>query len=150
MSGPHAGSDVVRIERLLAAPIEDVFAAWTEPAQMAMWLSPRGRAEVEADVVVGGRLHVVMADRDVRIEHEGEFLELEPPVRVRFTWRSRFTGDEPSVVTVELHDEDGSTRLVLTHDRLPPEARASHAGGWSAILDHLAAVLAAGAAHGAG
>ena len=42
----------------------------------------------------------------------------------------RFTGDRPTVVAVELSDEDGKTRLVLEHDRLPPEERASHAGGW--------------------
>jgi uncharacterized protein YndB with AHSA1/START domain len=112
---------------------------------MAEWISPRGRAEVDADVVVGGHLRVVMLDADVRIEHDGEFLEVTPPARLSFTWRSRFTGDAPSVVTVELHEEGGSTRLVLEHDRLPPEARASHAGGWGAILDRLTNIVAVGA-----
>jgi uncharacterized protein YndB with AHSA1/START domain len=136
------GAGAIRLERVLPASVEDVFAAWTEPARMARWLSPRGRAEVDADVVVGGHLRVVMIDGDVRIEHDGEFLEVRPPVRLSFTWRSPFTGTRPSVVTVDLHDEDGSTRLVLRHDRLPPEAGASHEGGWGAILDRLAAILA--------
>jgi uncharacterized protein YndB with AHSA1/START domain len=135
----------VRVERLLPARVEEVFAAWTDPARMARWFSPIGRAEVEADVVVGGRIRVVMVDADVRIEHDGEFLEVQPPERLSFTWRSRYTGDAPSVVTVEFHDQDGSTRLVLHHDRLPPEARASHEGGWGAILDRLSAVLDPGA-----
>jgi uncharacterized protein YndB with AHSA1/START domain len=138
------GGGAIRLERLLAAPVEDVFAAWTEPAQMARWLSPVGRAEVDADVVAGGRLRVVMIDGDVRIEHDGEFLEVTPPTRLSFTWRSRYTGEQPTVVTVQLYDEDGSTRLVLQHDRLSPEARASHEGGWSAILDRLASILAEG------
>ena len=143
MSEGRAEPGGVRLERLLPAHMEEVFAAWTEPAQMARWLSPSGRAEVHADVVVGGRLRVVMIDDDVRIEHDGEFLEVQPPARLSFTWRSRYTGDEPTIVTVQLHDEAGSTRLVLHHDRLPPEARASHEGGWGAILDRLASVLAA-------
>jgi uncharacterized protein YndB with AHSA1/START domain len=137
----------IRLERLLPVPVEEVFAAWTEPARMSRWLAPAGRAEVEADVVVGGRLRVVMTDGDVRIEHDGEFLDVQPPVRLSFTWRSRYTGDEPTVVTVELHDEDGSTRLVLEHDRLPPQARASHEFGWGAILDRLTVVITSKSAH---
>jgi uncharacterized protein YndB with AHSA1/START domain len=83
-----------------------------------------------------------MIDGDVRLEHRGEFLEVRRPTRLAFTWRSRFSGDRATVVTVDLTDEDGKTRLVLHHDRLPPQERASHAGGWGAILDRLATALA--------
>jgi uncharacterized protein YndB with AHSA1/START domain len=131
----------IRLERLLAAPIDEVFDAMTNAARMAEWFSPVGRAEVEADAVIGGRLRVVMVDGEIRLEHEGEFLEMRRPTRLAFTWRSRFTGGRPTVVTVDLSEEGGKTRLVLEHDRLPPEERASHAGGWSAILDRLSAVV---------
>jgi uncharacterized protein YndB with AHSA1/START domain len=132
----------IRVERLLPAPIEEVFDALTDATRMAEWFT-FGRAEVEADPVVGGHLRVVMIDEDVRIEHDGEFLEVRRPTRLSFTWRSRFTGDQPTVVTIELSEEDDETRLVLQHDRLPPEERASHAGGWGEILDRLAAVVGA-------
>jgi uncharacterized protein YndB with AHSA1/START domain len=135
----------IRVERLLPASIEEVFNALTDAARMAEWFSPVGRAQVEADAVVGGRLRVVMIDGDVRLEHDGEFLEVRRPTRLSFTWSSRFTGDQPTVVTVDLSDEEGKTRLVLHHDRLPPEERASHAGGWGAILDRLSTVVAASA-----
>jgi len=130
----------IRVERLLSAPVEDVFDAMTDPTRMADWFSPIGRAEVEAVPVVGGRLHVVMVDGDVRLEHDGEFLDVQRPTRLVFTWRSRFTGDRATVVTVELSDEDGKTRLVLEHEGLPPDARESHEGGWGGILDRLSAV----------
>jgi uncharacterized protein YndB with AHSA1/START domain len=133
----------IRVERLLPASIEEVFDAWTDAARMADWFSPVGRAEVQADAVVGGRLRVVMIDGDVRIEHDGEFLEVRRPNRLSFTWRSRYTDDHPTVVTVDLSDEEGQTRLVLRHDHLPLEERASHAGGWGAILDRLSGVVAA-------
>ena len=147
MTGVDEGG--VRLERMLPAPVEDVFAAWTEPERMARWLSPRGHADVDADPVVGGHLRVVMIDGDVRIQHDGEFLQVQPPERLVFTWRSPYTGEEPSVVTVELHDQGGATRLVLHHDRLPSDAQASHEGGWGAILDRLADVLAADGPRGA-
>jgi uncharacterized protein YndB with AHSA1/START domain len=138
-----ANEDPIRVERLLPASIEEVFDALTDATRMADWFSPVGRGEVQADAVVGGRLRVVMIDGGVRLEHDGEFLEVRPPTRLSFTWRSRFTGDRPTVVTVDLSDENGKTRLVLRHDRLPPGERASHAGGWGAILDRLSAVVAA-------
>lgn len=55
---PEEAADAVHIERLISASIDEVFAAWTEPALMANWLSPIGHAEVEADVRVGGRFRV--------------------------------------------------------------------------------------------
>jgi uncharacterized protein YndB with AHSA1/START domain len=135
----------VRVERLLAAPVEDVFDALTDETRMADWFSPVGRAEVEADAVVGGHLSVVMIEGDVRLEHDGEFLDVRRPTRLSFTWRSPYTGAQPTVVTIELVDEGGTTRLVLHHHRLPPEERASHAGGWGAILDRLSAAVATSA-----
>ena len=134
--------DPIRLERLLSAPVEDVFDAMTDPARMADWFSPIGRAEVEADPVVGGRLHVVMVDGDVRIEHHGEFLDVRRPTRLAFTWRSRYTDPRATVVTVELSDEDGKTRLVLEHGGLFPDARASHEGGWGTILERLSTAVA--------
>ena len=83
-----------------------------------------------------------MIDGEVRIEHHGEFLDVRRPTRLAFTWRSRFTGDRPTVVTVELSDEDGKTRLVLEQEGLPPDARESHEVGWGGILDRLSTTVA--------
>ena len=134
--------EAIRLERLLPAPVEEVFDALTDAARMAEWFSPVGGAEVEAEAVVGGRLRVVMGEGDVRIEHDGEFLEVLRPTRLSFTWRSRFTGDRATVVTIELSGEGEETWLLLRHDRLPRDARASHEGGWGAILDRLSAAVA--------
>ncbi|MGH2705810.1 MAG: SRPBCC family protein [Actinomycetota bacterium] len=54
MRDQEAGPAHVAVERLLHASIEEVFSAWTDPASMGQWLAPTGRAEVEADVRVGG------------------------------------------------------------------------------------------------
>lgn len=132
----------VRVERLLSAPIEAVFAAWTDAGSMAEWLSPVGHAEVETDLRVSGRFRVVMAGGDTRIEHTGQYLEIDPPRRLCFTWISPYTGTEPSVVTVDLSPEGDGTRLVLVHERLPEDQVASHTGGWGSILDRLADTLA--------
>lgn len=140
---PKTTDEAVRIERSLPAPIEEVFAAWTDAATMSEWFSPRGEALVEADPRPGGRLRVVMIGDGTRIEHAGRFLEVEPPTRLVFTWRSRFTGERDSRVTIELEPAGQETRLTLAHELLTPEQAESHAGGWAGILDRLAEVLAA-------
>jgi uncharacterized protein YndB with AHSA1/START domain len=128
----------VRIEMALPAPIEAVYAAWTQPEAMARWLTPTGSAEVEADVRVGGRFRVVMIGDGMSIQHTGEYLTVEPPRRLSFTWQSPYTGAEPSVVTVTLTANGDSTQLLLLHERLPEGAAESHRGGWGAILQRLA------------
>lgn len=131
----------LRIERLLPAPVEEVFAAWTDPEHMALWLSPVGRAEVENDLLVTGRFRVLMVGEDTRIEHTGEYLEIDPPHRLSFTWKSPYTGSDPSVVTVELAPEGEQTRLVLVHQHLPYDQVEAHAGGWGTMLDRLTGLL---------
>jgi len=138
------GRTSLRVERLIPASIDDVFAAWIDPRIMARWLSPTGHAEVEADVRVGGRLNVVMVGEDIRIKHTGEYLIVEPPRRLSFTWISPYTGSDASIVTVSLRPQDLGTYLVLEHERLPQETVGSHEGGWGSIIERLAEVLAAG------
>jgi uncharacterized protein YndB with AHSA1/START domain len=74
-------------------------------------------------------------------EHWGEYLAIDPPSLLQFTWISESTGFQPSVVTVELFDRDGSTELVLTHRRLPPSKVEPHRNGWGTIVEKLSAAL---------
>jgi uncharacterized protein YndB with AHSA1/START domain len=142
--GARSSRPVARVERWLPAAPDRVFAAWLDPASMARWLSPTGRAVVANDPRPGGRFRVVMVGEDTEIEHVGRYLELEPGRRLRFTWRSPYTGGD-SVVTVELEPAGDGTRLTLVHDGLPDEHRESHTGGWGQILDLLAQALGTGA-----
>lgn len=136
-----AALGVVTIERTLPASVEDVYAAWTEPAVMSTWLSPTGWAEVEADVRVGGRLRVVMRGDGITIEHTGTYLVVEPPHRLVFTWISEYTGGAPTAVTVTLSPRGNETHLTLSHTGLSRHAATSHRGGWGAILERLESVL---------
>jgi uncharacterized protein YndB with AHSA1/START domain len=131
----------LELVRVLPAPPEQVFRAWTDASLLARWMSPVGRAEVEADPRPGGRLTVTMIGAGTRIEHTGEYLEVVPPHRLVFTWISPYTGDVPSLVTVELEPEGDGTRLTLRHEQLPPEAATSHVGGWERMLSRLQEVV---------
>jgi uncharacterized protein YndB with AHSA1/START domain len=132
------GETSLELRRLLPGTAEEVFAAWTDPELMGGWMSPVGHAEVDVDLRVGGRFRVVMGAEGRRIEHAGEYLEVAPARRLVFTWRSPYTGPEPSVVTIELRPAEKGTELLLTHKRLPEGQAEPHAGGWGRMLNRLA------------
>ncbi|MGH8943403.1 MAG: SRPBCC family protein [Acidimicrobiia bacterium] len=136
-----AGGSQVRIERVLHASIHEVFDAWTDPATMAMWLSPVGHAEAEVDLRVMGRFKVSMIGETTRIEHTGEYLVVNRPNELSFTWQSLYTGSEASVVTVLFEAEGDETRIVLTHHRLPEGQVDPHTQGWEAMITRLAGLL---------
>ncbi len=129
---------VVEIHRRLQASIGEVFRWWTDPDRLQEWMTPVGTVEAEVDLRVGGRLRIVMKGDGRVIEHTGEYLEIDPPRRLVFTWISPYTGSVPSVITVELRAAgDDLTDLRLVHSRLPDEAARWHRGGWGAMLDRL-------------
>jgi uncharacterized protein YndB with AHSA1/START domain len=75
------------------------------------------------------------------VEHTGEYLAIEPPSRLSFTWISKYTDERPTVVTIEFHEQDGGTELVLTHRGLPPKEVEGHRQGWTDIVRLLDAML---------
>jgi len=137
MSAP--GTLVIR--RLIRASREDVFAMWTDAGSLEQWMTPGGsRTTAELDPRVGGRYKIVMhGDRD--FDHHGEYLVVDPPAKLSFTWISEGSEYQRSIVTVELFEKgDNQTELVLTHEQLPPAQVARHTQGWTEAVDKLAAL----------
>jgi uncharacterized protein YndB with AHSA1/START domain len=135
----------VEIHRRLSVPIGEVFRWWTEPDRLKEWMSPVGTVDAEVDLRIGGALRIVMKSGDTAIEHVGQYIEIERPKRLVFTWRSPFTGPEGSVVTVDLEpDDDDATLLRLVHSRLPESVAPSHRDGWGSMLDRLVSRVPAG------
>jgi uncharacterized protein YndB with AHSA1/START domain len=130
------------VKRILPASAAEVFAAWTDPAAMAQWMTPSGTAIAEVDLRVGGRFRLVMADEHLRIEHTGQYQVIRPPDLLVFTWRSQFTGMQDTLVTVRL-TERGSheTEIEVTHELATEGEASSHAGGWGQLLGRLQAYL---------
>jgi uncharacterized protein YndB with AHSA1/START domain len=146
-AGEHSG-EVLVVRRVLPVERERVFAAWLDPASLATWMRPgeTTRTLVELDPRVGGRFRIVMEREQggCGYEHRGEYLAIEPPSLLSFTWISAATDLRPTVVTVELHERSGGTELVLTHQRLPAERVDGHRQGWTDIVRLLETELVAG------
>jgi uncharacterized protein YndB with AHSA1/START domain len=132
------------LRRILPASREQVFAAWTDAESMRDWMCPGEivSAEAHLDPRVGGAYRIVMRDRAGAYEHTGEYLVVEPPARLVFTWIAKNTGGRPTLVTVELFPHEHGCELVLTHEKLPEgEVLDRYRGGWGQITERLAAHL---------
>ena len=133
------------VRKRIAATRDEVFKAWTEADAMGVWMCPGDivSAVVELDPRVGGALRIVMRSATDAFEHWGEFLTVEAPSKLAFTWCAKATDFRPTLVTVELFDTaDGQCDLVLTHERFPRrDARDRYRDGWPQIVARLDAFL---------
>lgn len=146
-----------RVERLIRAPRERVFDAWVRPELMRRWWR-NGRGEelagCELDARVGGRYRICqigsgceevpgVAD-DYEWVMQGEFLEVDRPRRLVFTWNVNHPDEPPNTerVTIEFHEAPEGTRVVITHEQIVvPRFRDGTERGWTALLESLARVL---------
>jgi uncharacterized protein YndB with AHSA1/START domain len=138
----------LRLTRTFAAPREEVFRAWTDPAALKKWFAPGddyATPNAEVDLRVGGRYRIQIQSPQGKFHTVvGVYREVKPPEKLVFTWSWAEGGMDigETVVTVEFRDQGESTELVLTHDRFPTtEARDDHRKGWTGCLDRLSKAL---------
>ncbi len=114
----------VRLHRVLRARPEKVYRAFVEPAAMAKWLPPYGFVcQVEhMDARVGGSFRMSFTNFTTGNSHAfgGEYLELAPHERIRYT--DRF--DDPNLpglmqVTVSLKAVSCGTELNVVQEGVP-------------------------------
>lgn len=145
MTATDEGAPVLVVRRQMAVPRARVFQAWLDSDSLAHWMRPGDctQATVAVDPRVGGGFRIVMAGpTHGSVEHRGEYLAIDPPSLLSFTWISPKTDHNPTVVTIEFHERGTGTELVLTHRRLPPAAVEAHRRGWTDILRLLEEALA--------
>lgn len=159
----------VVVSRVLNAPRDLVFEAWTNPKHMAQWWGPHGFTNpvCEMDVRAGGRYRVVMhgpksTEYDQDYPVKGVFLEVVPPEKLVMTddtsehpqdWQEAINpGGKPedldSVVTITFEDlGGGKTRITVSSLFKTKKIRNGFADtgmveGWTQSLEKLEALLA--------
>jgi uncharacterized protein YndB with AHSA1/START domain len=140
----------IDITRVLDAPPERVFEAWTTPEHFAAWYG--GEADVPLDSVSmdvrpGGAWRLVIVVPGVEMPFHGVYREVVAPDRLEFTLKdgTEPPGVEGEIVTVTLTEGRGGTTEMLFQQRgghLTPEQYAAAEDGWDAFFDALAARLA--------
>ncbi len=144
---PPDGPAVAAVTRVLPATPDVVFDEWLDPDALRDWMCPRPARVVgiEIDPKVGGVLRLDIDDEGSRSVVTGEFLVIERPRRLVFTWRQSDWGDSvpDTVVTVLLEPHgDDATDMRIVHEALPPGAVEDYGPGWDLVARQLETSLA--------
>ena len=145
-----AGSNGLTLElkRVLPAPPATVFAALSDPAELAKWWGPSGftTPSLRFDPRVGESYRIEMQPPEgERFYLTGEFREVDPPARLAFTflWEDPDPDDVATEVDLRLRDLGESTEVALTQGPFRTEdRRALHRDGWTDSFDKLERLLA--------
>ena len=143
------------LTRIIDAPREKLFRAWTDPELLKQWFAPLPYTTpvAELDVRPGGANLVVMRSPDGKdLPNRGVYLEVVENERLVFTdaYTKAWEPSQKPFMTVILTFEDeggGKTRYTarVRHwtvaDREAHEKMGFH-GGWGLCTDQLAALVA--------
>jgi uncharacterized protein YndB with AHSA1/START domain len=134
----------LNLTKLYDATPEQLFAAWTDPEFMKLWMCPEGATVpfVAIEPRVGGVIRVDMANGGVIVSHSGVIQQYEPPTLLAFSWLSPHTYHQKTMVTVRFTANGRQTELQLTQCEFSAEELVSpHQQGWQGMLQKLADYL---------
>ncbi len=138
----HEGLILATVD--IKAPVEKVFAALSDPAQLPKWW---GQADLyqttsmTVDLREGGTWQTNGRGADgSEFTVGGIYTVVQPPHRLDFTWKPSWETFE-TMVSYNLQAIEGGTRLTARHSGFGEEAVScgNHAAGWSRVLDWLVA-----------
>lgn len=131
--------EALEVSRVIAAPRERVFRAWTDATELSRWFGPTGdhKTEVpELDLRVGGKYRFEIHFKDAINRVSGVYREIAPPEKLVFTWLWDRPEAPETLVTVTFRDIKGSTEVVVTHSGFIEEQdRDAHRNGWLGALE---------------
>ncbi|MGA8144631.1 MAG: SRPBCC domain-containing protein [Candidatus Acidiferrales bacterium] len=143
------GEDEIISEIQIAASPERVFQALVDPQQVVQWWGQGGVyrcTEFHSDLRAGGKWRSAGVGPDGGgFEVTGEYLEIDRPRLLVYSWIASWTGDAKTVVRWELESTRRGTLLRIRHSGL-----AAHPGlgqsyrGWLRMLGWLQAYLERG------
>lgn len=103
------------VTRLIDAPRDLVFAAFTEQEHIEQWWAPKGAVTHEMDVKPGGVWRYSQpAHNGSSMPFEIKFIELDRPARLVYDYGADgANAPEPVRTTVIFEEEDGKTKVTL-------------------------------------
>ena len=135
----------LQFNRLIPAPSNLIFEAFTDPDLLKAWFAPGNMTVPSAacDLRPGGAYRIEMkpADESVREDHvvaQGVYTRLIPGSQLEYTWAGSWDPAEESHVTVSLYESPCGTTLTLDHDGFQSEQSLhNHHSAWQSSLTKL-------------
>lgn len=128
----------ITIKTVVEAPVEEVWAAWTQPDHIVRWnfasddwQCPRA----ELDLSEGGRFNYRMEAKDgsMGFDLEGTFASIEPTKHIHYVL------DDDRRVSVNFLESEGKTTVSETFEAEEENSVELQQQGWQAILDNFKA-----------
>lgn len=155
--------DVVVAEIFIAAPPERVFQAITDPSQPPQWWGQQGMYRVtewKGDLRPGGKWSSAGVGADgTSFRVDGEYLEIDPPRLLVYTWVASWSGALKTTVRWELESRSvhslqhrgpqkmgTGTMVKIRHEGFAgaPKEAVNHAQGWTRVLAWMQAFVEKG------
>lgn len=137
------GTPIV-VKREYAFPPERVFDAWLTPEITRRWLFTLDDSEVircNIDARVGGKFEIIdkrdSGEFKGEIRHIGEYLEIDRPRRLVFTFGVPQFDPNMTRVEIDIAAKGSGCELTLTHHGVPTNWREQTTGGWTMLLGNL-------------
>lgn len=149
MSETKASTATLRMTRLIKAPVERVFNAFTDPDAYAKWLPPGGYTGkvLKMDARVGGsyRMSFTSLDKKDHSVFGGKYLEFVPNKKIVAT--DVFETDNPDlkgemVTTITFKEVKGGTEVSVVQEGIPKVIPVKMAElGWGSSFRNLAELV---------
>jgi uncharacterized protein YndB with AHSA1/START domain len=130
----------------IEAPPEAVWDALTEPAQLASWWGSDDTYRTmnwQVDLRPGGKWNSDSArvDGSQAGNVHGEYLEVDKPRLLVYTWKASWDDFSETVIRMELTATARGTHVKVRHSGFAQRTSsgAGHAEGWKRVLGWLAA-----------
>jgi len=133
----------LEIERVLPAPRPVVFALFSDADQLATWWGPEGFSvpSLSFEPRAGEPFRIEMQPPEGDAFHlAGEFREVDPPLRLAYTfvWDPPDPDDVETLVELSFAESGGGTSVRLRQGTFETDARLElHRGGWTESFDKL-------------
>jgi uncharacterized protein YndB with AHSA1/START domain len=143
------GEHMLEMQRVFPAAPSVVFRAFSDPDELAKWWGPNGFStpSLDFDLQVGASYRIEMQPPEGEAFYlTGEFREVDPPVRLAFTfvWEDPDPDDVETLVGLSFQDLGESTEVSFTQGPFKTEGRrALHRDGWTDSFDKLERLLSA-------
>lgn len=141
------GESQITLTRTINAHVDDVFAAWTDPALIEQWQAD----EAELDAFEGGEYKFTTFGDDADEEDHtvsGEILQFVENEKLVMSWVHKDEESEEDdlifVLEIKFRGLEDRTEVTLTERGLAhadPESRIFSIEAWSAALENLAEVI---------
>ena len=126
---------MIKIEALVHAPVEKIWAAWTEPQHITNWAFASDdwhAPHAENDLRVDGRFSTTMAAKDGSFSFDfgGVYTEVKPLESIKYTM------DDGRVSDITFTQQGNATHIVQNFEAETENPVELQQGGWQAILNN--------------